>query len=1108
MTRRSNRLKFSLLVLPIFALALSISTFAQNETASISGTITDQAEANVAGADIKLISVFTGNISTTKSNGSGLYVFPAVRPGQYLIKVDKAGFREVVLTELTVNVQDTLSRNFTLRVGSMSESITVDGSSVGMLNTESATVSTVVDDEFVQNMPLNGRSFQDLIYMQPGIVLFKDVGGNAEFSANGMRTNSNYFSVDGVSANLGTNGGLSGVTIIGATSGTGLSGDSLGGTNALISVDAMQQISIQTSTFAPEFGRTPGAQVSITSRGGSNQWHGTGYDYVRNNYFDARNFFDFEQQQTWYGNAYPALPESVLHQNDFGGTVGGPILKNRTFFFFSYEQDKLLTPAINSEFFLNAASRANASPLWAPWVNSAPLPPVNAAYATPFGDPNTSATPVCDNGNPDNIHSTNQPGDIPCIQIDSVSQSNPNKSQSFGLRLDQNLTSKLSAFARIVHSPSDSDNARYNNLTGTTIRNDTVTVGATASISSSMVNNVRANWSRAVSEGTGTLTNGFGGVAFASGTEIFPPGLGWTTQNAKSGVGYFYDDNASGQSAQWGPTVGFAKGQGMRQWNLVDDLSKNAGSHQLKFGIDWRLLIPDFGPGVMFNPTAENWSDLANGTESFTYVNNEDFFRVHHHNWSFYGQDTWKATHKLTLTFGLRWDINPAPTSDTKGLPLYSLAGIFDSNPVALSTRPMWNTVWSALAPRIGAAYLIAPGTVLRAGFGLFNDLGFNGILGEGFPYVQTVEDISDVVPMNFSNPLYYPPAFTTGLTGATPNMQAVDPNLKVPRVYEWNMAVERTLGKHQKITATYVGSAGTQLQYGGQFLNPGSTYPVEITTSGGSSRYNSAQFLYMARMFHGLEAQVNYTYSHSSDDNSSENLQPLGQQITNLNQLQLPHMSPSDFNIPNAVGAMVSYTLPKPARSNMIAEQVLGGWGLDGSLKIQSGTPLNICYGEYSPYSGQEYACAIADRVAGQPIWISAPQQPAHKALNPAAFSAPQPYDVNFLGTLGRNAIPSPYGIDQTNFALRRQFNVTERVKLNLRMEYFNLFNHPMFGAASIGTVPGVCLNAATCYEEASFGVLTVSSGFTFNNLGSGQNGLYSTGGSRSGQISLKLMF
>jgi hypothetical protein len=252
--------------------------------------------------------------------------------------VEKPGFRQVVLTDLTVNVQDTLSRNFKLQLGVVGESVTVSGATE-TVNTQSAAVSTVVDSQFVENMPLNGRSFQSLIFLTPGITITPSYSGG-QFSVNGQRTDANYVTVDGVSANFGiTLGGGAG------NFGEGVAYNAAGGTNGLISVDAMQEFRIQTSTYAPEFGRSPGAQISIASKGGSNQWHGTAYDYLRNDLFDARNY---------YNNVGPGITESldpnddslvtspvgpeikpVLRQNNFGGTFSGPIWKDRTFFFFS-----------------------------------------------------------------------------------------------------------------------------------------------------------------------------------------------------------------------------------------------------------------------------------------------------------------------------------------------------------------------------------------------------------------------------------------------------------------------------------------------------------------------------------------------------------------------------------------------------------------------------------------------------------------------------------------------------------------------------------------------------------------------------------------------------
>ena len=291
----SSSPKFHVLLLVTLVLSFCIPAFSQTETATVSGTITDQTGAAVPGADVKLVNVLTGITATTKSNGTGLYVFPTVRPSQYRMTVEKPGFRQVVLTDLTVNVQDTLSRNFKLQLGVVGESVTVSGATE-TVNTQSAAVSTVVDSQFVENMPLNGRSFQSLIFLTPGITITPSYSGG-QFSVNGQRTDANYVTVDGVSANFGiTLGGGAG------NFGEGVAYNAAGGTNGLISVDAMQEFRIQTSTYAPEFGRSPGAQISIASKGGSNQWHGTAYDYLRNDLFDARNY---------YNNVGPGITESL-----------------------------------------------------------------------------------------------------------------------------------------------------------------------------------------------------------------------------------------------------------------------------------------------------------------------------------------------------------------------------------------------------------------------------------------------------------------------------------------------------------------------------------------------------------------------------------------------------------------------------------------------------------------------------------------------------------------------------------------------------------------------------------------------------------------------------
>ena len=405
----------------IFGVLSCVRAFSQTDTATISGYVTDQSGAVISGAAIRLTNVGTNIDVQQSSNGSGLYVFTNVKPGQYRIVVQKERFREIALTDLTVNVQDLLSRNFRMQVGAVGESITVSGNTA-YLNTGSGTVSTVVDQQFVGNMPLNGRSFQSLIALTPGVVFVSSDLTNDQFAVNGQRPDTNYFVVDGVSANFG----IAPDSQIGPTlAGTTPAFTSGGGTNGLVSVDAMQEFRVQTSTYAPEFGRTPGAQVSIVTKSGTNQFHGSAFDYLRNDDFDARNWFDV-----------PPLPKPPLRQNDFGGTLGGPLKKDQLFFFFSYEGLRVLFPQTASSDFYTESARQSVAQVYKPYINALPLP-----TAPPLD-------PTCDNV-------TN-----PCIAPLAVAYSDPSTLNATSLRMDYKVNQRMNLFGRYDHAPSQ-DSTRY-----------------------------------------------------------------------------------------------------------------------------------------------------------------------------------------------------------------------------------------------------------------------------------------------------------------------------------------------------------------------------------------------------------------------------------------------------------------------------------------------------------------------------------------------------------------------------------------------------------------------------------------------------------------------
>src|SRR5229473_3025125 len=287
----------------------------QSPTATVNGQVRDTSGAVVQGADVQLISDTTNVRYPAKTNSDGIYSVTDLPPGSYRIQVSRAGFKTIIKPGIVLNVLDARAINFDLPVGAVSEIVTVEGG-VSLVNTESAEVSTVVDRQFAENLPMNGRSFQTLMQLTPGLVLTPTTDQSpGQFSVNGQRASTNYVMVDGVSANIGTStspapsqnagGAIGGFSVV-------------GGTNNLVSVDALQEFRIQTSTYAPEFGRTPGAQISIETRSGANQFHGSAFDYFRNDVLDASNWFNTSVK--------PAIAKAKERQNDFGGTFGGPIL--------------------------------------------------------------------------------------------------------------------------------------------------------------------------------------------------------------------------------------------------------------------------------------------------------------------------------------------------------------------------------------------------------------------------------------------------------------------------------------------------------------------------------------------------------------------------------------------------------------------------------------------------------------------------------------------------------------------------------------------------------------------------------------------------------------
>ena len=463
-------------------------------------------------------------------------------------------------------------------------------------------------------------------------------------------------------------------------------------------------------------------------------------------------------------------------------------------------------------------------------------------------------------------------------------------------------------------------------------------------------------------------------------------------------------------------------------------------------------------------------------------------------NWSLFAQDTWSIAHNLTLTYGLRWDYNTTPSSPN-GTPPFTVNQVSDleTATIAPAGTPLWHTQKDDFGPRLGLAWLARPNLVLRAGAGIFYDLGYADITNAmiSFPYIQESIILGTSFPLSPSSAT--PPPFTTNPPAAV--MSVVDPNHLLPRTYEWNAAVEHSITNADVLTLTYVGAGGRKLMRKDIYIAPGPNFTGEfdLLSNHGTSNYNALQAQYRHRLSHGFQTLLSYTWSHSIDDVSSDvNFQnvPLNKSPASAER------GPSDYDIRNTFSGAVSYDIPGPGSG--VLKQVFGNWSTDSIIYTRSAPPVNVVTGQ-NPFAGSVLSGASSvqrpDVVPGVPFYIYPSGAPGGKVINAAAFTTP--VDPTAQGDVGRNALRG-FGATQWDITLRRQFRWTERFSLQARGDFFNILNHPNFGSP------------INYLSSSQFGQATM---MLNNYLGSGGqsgglNPLYQIGGPRSIQLALKLQF
>lgn len=1058
-------------------LMLSWTAPAAAQSTTLAGRVTDPSGSAAPGAALTAKRVQTNTVTSTTAGADGNYVFAGLIPGDYELAVSLDGFKTIV-RPVRVSVAGRTREDFTLELGDQAERIEVD-SALELVERDSAAVSTVFDGAFVQNMPLNGRTFQTLLELTPGVALVPSSAANpGQFTINGQRTNANIFMVDGVSANFVASPIA---TYAQQSAGSVPAFNILGGTNSLVSLEELQEFRVQTSTYSAEYGRSPGGQIVMTTRSGGNQLHGSLYHYFRNEKLDAND---------WFANEI-ARPRSPLRHNNFGFAAGGPLVlpklyngSNRSFFFTTYEGLRLMQPqpTVPNLLVPSQQARQQARGAVADVLNAFPLPNAPLLAADPQD---------------------------PRLGRYTYTFSNPNRFDKVAGRFDHHFPEKLHVFFRFNDSPSSQRSRVFANQFNTfRIDNRSFTSGKTWTVTPRLVSELRANYSR--SRGRFNFEGAaIDGAVLPPESLIFPPNL--TSDRTSVSLQLLNFPNTLSL------TQGRSIGNSQRQFNLVETLSFVTGAHTIKFGIDWRRLMPitEFRElSVSYNFTTRPGSIgiidlLETGKVNVSAQALAPVTDFSLDNFSGFLEDTWRANSRLTLTLGLRWEVNPSPRGGRLPYTLRDINDLLTTDLAPPGTR-MYKTRYGNLAPRFGIAW--SPSAqrdfVVRTGAGLFYDLGNGPALAgyTSFPFNSQAALPGEDWPVNPAR--IVPAPFVTD-PPYNSTFRVMDPEIRLPSSWHWNFSVEKALGRDQSVTLGYAGSRSMRMLRNdllrnrasiaspiNPVLNPAVFHPnatVFLARNAADGNYHSLQTNFQRRMSRGLQAMASYTWSKSIDNASDEvtGLLPAAGIRGLPFDLKLER-GVSDFDVPHSLAAAVSWEIPSPAAG--LARKVFGGWAIDSVGRIRSGMPFSVITQVVDPLN---FAGNRRVDYMGGDVWSNDATVPGGRRLNRSALAIPA---ASTQGTLGRNAIRG-FTVRQIDASLRRTFPVGDLFRAEFRGDLFNLTNTPNFGRPNSALAPAA---------DPLFGVSRTTFGRFLGGGGSsgGLNPLYQIGGPRSIQFSLRAIF
>lgn len=1023
----------------LLLLVVSLATLLAQRATQLTGRITDPTDAVVPGADVTVTNEDTGIRRETRSNELGYYVVPLLQPGRYAVTVQKQGLRPIRRSGITLEVDQAARVDFVMEVGTVTETVQVTAN-VAAVDTQSATLKEVVEERRIRELPLNGRDATQLILLLPGVY------GTTRDNSGLRQAGSGRGIVQAGIASNGARGNMVNYTLDGTTHNDTYTNVAL----AFPNPDALQEFSVQTNNFSAESGRAAGAVVTAVTKSGGNSLHGSLFEFHRNGAINARNFF--------------APTPDGLKRHQFGGTLGGPIWRDHTFFFFSHQETRQRSrPSDSSTTVLTEAQRrgdfsAFSGTLTDPVTNQ-PFP----GKQIPLSRLNPLTRTVLDKLIP-------LPTE-PATGLLRYSVPNSSDLRQTVLKIDHQLRPQDTLSGRYLYNyyaePSNDVPLVFATRGTRTTPNHNMEVTETHIFSPTLMNQAQFSFTRREDLGTPVWTTGFADLGMRNVVTDKP-----------------YKNFNLSVTGAFSASVTEAIRTKPNAYTIADTVRWTRGRHEMSMGFEYRKQSLDknfrwlLDPAMTFDGsfTGSGVADFFIGKPSL--LDQMAYGEVGVQDFPVYVaffQNNIKVTPKLTVNLGVRYEPSIPYRDEGNRVSVFrpgSKSQVFVNAPTGLLfvgdpgvPERGTNSDLNNFAPRVGFAWAAARGTSIRAAYGIFFDSSpmsaitnvFQGVapFGTRLRVRPPVGPFDDPFLGNNPFPMPFPPpkdiAFPNGLAGATWPAQ-----YRTGYLQSWHLTIERELFPDWLVRIAYAGSKGTKLLQGEE-LNPPLFIPGQSTASNisqrrpfgpaldtirlvnsvGSSSYNSLQLTLDKRFSRGLTFQANYTWAKSIDFGSGGGT-------------QWPSLTPgyarydrglSDFHHEHRFVTSGLWELPRLTGRTPLVKYVLGGWQTSGSMILQSAAAFAVQAGRDNSLTG----FGNRAHLVGDPSRSARLDPNRDRVLewfNTRAFAHNSP---GVFGNSGRNIIFGP-GLASVDFAVAKHFPITEQVKLQFRSEFFNLLNHTNF--------------------------------------------------------------